>query len=144
MKFLLRLLCYLVDFIIVMFAAQVVLIGFFDLPMNQGLTPITFFIVIFCVYNVLFTYYMNGQTPGKALGRLFVVDEQAPVTDGERRLKPELSALFLRESCKAFYSFPVVGWVAGVVAVFMLAIGQVPLHDRVGRTIVVFVGKSKK
>jgi len=125
-----------------MFAAQITVFGFFGVPMYAGLTPITFFIVVFCVYNVLFTYYMNGQTPGKALGRLVVVDEQAPVNEREPRQKPELTALFLRESCKAMYSFPVVGWIAGTVAVLMLVMGHVPLHDRVGKTVVIFVGKT--
>jgi len=144
-----------------MFAAQITVFGFFGVPMYAGLTPITFFIVIYCVYNVLFTYYMNGQTPGKALGRLVVVDEYSyggqhasvqisnaelhpPAIDGELRQKPELTALFLRESCKAMYSFPVVGWVAGLMAIIMLMAGRVPLHDRVGKTVVVFVGKVKK
>ena len=144
MKIFLRILCYLVDFIIIMFAVQIVLIGFLDMPMDVGLTPITFFMMTYCIYNVLFTYYMHGQTPGKAVGRLCVVDDRQPVEESKKQSTPELHALFLRETCKALYFFPIVGQLAGLVMLFMIIIGRAPLHDRVGKTAVVFIGKSKQ
>jgi len=136
-----------------MFAVQIVLIGFFDMPMDSGLTPITFFMMIYCIYNVLFTYYMNGQTPGKAVGRLCVIDDSQPIEteeteeteieEGKRQPKLELHALFLRETCKAFYFFPVVGWLFGLIMLFLVIIGRAPLHDRVGKTTILFIGKPK-
>jgi len=149
MKKILRLLCALVDWIVVMFASQIVLIGLFGVPLDESFTAQTFFMLVYCVYNGLFLRYMNGQTPGKAIGRLVVAE--LPLEEGEnfsknfnRRQKPGLHVLFMRESCKALYFFPLIGWVAGLVAVVMILFGKEPLHDRLSQTVVVFVGGVNK
>ena len=53
-KAVLRLLCGLVDGIIVMFASQVILIGLFDIHTGAGFAAQAYFMMIFCVYNALF------------------------------------------------------------------------------------------
>ena len=140
-KAVLRLLCGLVDGIIVMFASQVILIGLFDIHTGAGLAAQAYFMMIFCVYNALFVRAMQGQTPGKAIGRLVVLDAEFPLDEGKR---PSLYALFLRESCKAFYLFPVIGWLFGIVSLGLLLGQKEPIHDRVGKTAVVFVPRGKR
>jgi len=138
-KAMLRLLCALVDWIIVMFACQIVLIGLFNVPMNIGFTAQTFFMIVYCIYNGLFTRYMHGQTPGKAVGRLAVIDSEFPP---EEKQKPAMNDLILRESCKALFFFPIVGWLVGLVTIIILLLGYEPLHDRVGKTTVIFIKRS--
>ena len=152
MRKILRLLCALVDGVIVMFACQIVLFGLFGVPLDGSFTAQTFFMLVYCVYNGLFLRYMHGQTPGKAIGRLVVVElpleeNLANLQKGQRGRnwqKISLHVLFLRESCKAMYFFPLVGWIAGLVAIGMILFGREPLHDRLSQTVVVFVGGISK
>ena len=137
MRVLLRFLCFAVDFVVVMFALQIVLFGFMDLSPDAGLAPLVFFIAAFAVYNILFVYYMGGQTPGKAVGRLFVKDIER---DGLE--KPDMSQLFLRESLKAIYFVPVIGQLIGLASAVLVMFGKSSLHDYVGRTAVLFLRKD--
>ena len=140
-KAMLRLLCGLVDWIIVMFASQVVLIGLFDIPMGAGFTAEAFFMLAYCVYNILLVRYMHGQTAGKAIGRLVVIDAEFPLEEWKR---PGFHMLLLRESCKTMYFFPIVGWLAGLVSVVLLLAKRAPLHDQIGKTAVVFFNSEKR
>ena len=139
MKALLRLLCGLVDFIIITVVCQIVFIGLFGMPMDS-IAPLVLTMMVFCIYNGLFVRYMHGQTPGKAVGRLVVIDAEFPPSEMQ---KPEFHALLLREACKALYLVPVVGWAIGLAAIVMIIFKREPLHDKVGKTTVIFVGRKK-
>ena len=138
-KIIVRLLCGLVDWIIVTVVCQIVLFGILNVEM--GLTPLIYFMIVYCVYNGLFVKYMHGQTPGKALGRLVVINTENPPNE---RQQIALFNLFLRESCKALYFFPIAGWLAGLVSVVLILVQRTPFHDSIGRTMVVFVGKNDR
>jgi len=135
---LLRLLCAIVDWLIPTVASQIVLIGLFNMPLDIGFTAVMAFMMTYVVYHVLFTRYMNGQTPGKAIGRLIVVTKSPP----EEREPSEFHELVLRESCKAMYFFPIVGWAAGLLAIGALILNKEPLHDKMASTQVRFIRKG--
>ena len=140
MKKVLRLLCGLIDFVIVTVLCQAVLIGVFNIPLNAGFAPLLLLIAAYCMYNGLLTRYMGGQTPGKVIGKIAVIDAEAPPE--EKRPRPDPHDLLLREGCKALYLVPVIGWIFGSISIIMILIGVKTLHDRVGKTTVIFVGRK--
>lgn len=130
----LRVLCTLLDAIILMVPLQFVMIGVFHVSAAQADLLYKF---LFAVYGALFNEYLGG-TPGKYLGRLCCVDADA----GPEERKAPILYIGLRELVKSMYFIPVIGWLAAAVSVVMMAAradGRT-LHDLVGNTKVVCRG----
>ncbi len=124
----LRVLCGLLDAIIVMIPIQFIMIGIFQVSTAQADVLFKF---LFAVYGALFTEYL-GSTPGKYLGRLWCKD----VNGG----KAPILYTGLRELVKSMYVIPVIGWGAAAVSLLMMAVRKDgrTLHDMVGNTRVVY------
>lgn len=127
-KGILRILCGIVDFLIIMVPIQFIMMGIFQVSMRQA---DLFFQLLYAVYGALLTEYM-GMTIGKYFGRLRVLD-----TSGA---KPALLYVGLRELTKAIYFIPYIGWTVGFISILMMLIRQdgKALHDFVGNTTVVY------
>ncbi|MDE7312427.1 MAG: RDD family protein [Eubacterium sp.] len=123
----LRILCALLDAVVLMIPMQFVMLGVFRVPAAQAELLYKF---LFAVYGALFMEYL-GATPGKYLGRLCCVD-----ADGGK--VPILYA-GLRELVKSMYLIPVIGWLAATVSIVMMAVRKDgrTLHDLAGNTKVV-------
>ncbi len=123
----LRILCGLLDAMIVMIPLQFIMLGIFQVSAAQAELLYKF---LFAVYGALFTEYL-GSTPGKYLGRLRCRD----VNGG----KAPMLYTGLRELVKAMYFIPVVGWGAAAVSLVMMVVRRDgrTLHDMVGNTSVV-------
>ena len=123
----LRILCALLDAVILMIPMQFVMIGIFRVSVPQAELLYKF---LFAVYGALFTEHL-GATPGKYLGKLCCVD-----ADGT---KAPILYVGLRELVKAMYLIPVIGWLAAAVSVVMMAVRKDgrTLHDLAGNTKVV-------
>ena len=113
----LRVLCTLLDAILIMIPLQFLMIGVFQVPAAQADLLYKF---LFAVYGALFTVYLGG-TPGKYLGKLCCVYTG------------------LRELVKAMYFIPVIGWLAAAVSIVMMTVRKDgrTLHDLAGNTKVV-------
>lgn len=124
----LRVLCGVVDFIIIMLPVQFIMLGVFQVSPNQA---DFFFKILFAVYGALFTEYW-GKTPGKYFGKLRVVDSSGS--------KSSLLYLGLRELAKSLYLVPIFGQVALVVSLGMMIFRKDgrALHDIIGNTKVVY------
>lgn len=133
MRSLIRLLCGVVDAIIVMAPVQLVLIGAFKV---RGTQANFLFELLFAVYGTLFLHYMNGQTLGKWIGKLAVVDK-----DGG---DAPLLFLGLRELTKGLYFVPYFGWLLGLVSLIMMFLKGRAIHDYIGNTLVLTVRQKEK
>ncbi len=124
----LRILCGLLDALIVMIPLQFIMIGIFQVSTAQAELLYKF---LFAVYGALFTEYL-GSTPGKYLGRLRCKD----VNGG----KAPMMYTGLRELVKAMYFIPVIGWGAAAVSLVMMTVRRDgrTLHDMVGNTRVAY------
>lgn len=122
-----RLLCGLIDYLILMFPVQLVMLFGMQIPV----TSVDFlFRLLFAVYGVLMVEYNHGATLGKMLGRMVVVDKAggpAPIL-----------YVGLRELVKSMYLIPVIGWAFGLVSAVMMFWRGTTLHDMVGNTRVLF------
>lgn len=130
---LLRLLCAVLDAMLVMIPLQFVMMGVFRVSVSSADLLYKF---LFAVYGALFTEYLGG-TPGKYLGKLCCVD-----ADGG---KAPLLYIGLRELVKAMYFVPVAGWLAAGVSIVMMAVrsdGRT-LHDLAGNTRIVCRGAKE-
>lgn len=129
----LRILCALLDAIILMIPIQFVMFGIFRVSAPQADLLYKF---LFAVYGALFTEHLGG-TPGKYLGKLCCED-----ADGG---KAPLLYVGLRELVKSMYFIPVIGWLAAVASVVMMIVRRDgrTLHDLVGNTRVVCRSESK-
>lgn len=125
---LLRILCGIVDFMVIMLPVQFIMLGIFAVSPSQADFLFKF---LYAVYGALFIEYW-GKTLGKYFGKLQVID-----ISGE---KPVLLYLGLRELAKSLYLIPFVGWVAAVISLAMMAVRKDgrSLHDFIGNTKVVY------
>ena len=123
----LRLLCALVDYLLLMLPVQLVLLYWIG---ADALSADFLFRLLFAVYGVLMVEYNNGATLGKKIGRLKVADRAGG--------KPPILYVGLRELIRAMYLIPVAGWIAGLVSVVMLFAAGTTLHDMAGNTRVIF------
>lgn len=122
-----RLLCALVDYLLLLLPVQLVMLGIMQIEASQ----VDFlFRLLFAVYGALMTEYNHGATVGKSLGRLMVVDRAGG--------KAAMLYVGLRELVRSMYLIPVVGWIAGAVSTVMLLVSGRTLHDMVGGTQVIF------
>lgn len=128
-----RLLCGVIDTIIIMFPVQFIMMGIFQVSSRQA---DLLFKLLFAVYGVLFIEYMGGRTPGKIFGRI-------KVTDNAGTAPPMLYA-GLRELAKSIYFVPYIGWVLGAVSAAMIIFGNGrAIHDYIGNTSVVYAWEKK-
>jgi uncharacterized RDD family membrane protein YckC len=132
MRSFIRLLCGLVDVIIVMAPVQFVIMGAFKTPESQASF---LFELLFAVYGTLFLHYMNGQTPGKLIGKLTVVDK-----DGGN---VPILYLGLRELSKSLYFVPYFGWLLGIISLIMMFSKGRAIHDYIGNTMVLSTWQKK-
>lgn len=124
---LLRLLCGLIDYILLLLPVQFVMLA----VMQQEPSQVDFlFRLLFAVYGVLMIEYCDGATIGKRLGRLMVVDRSGA--------KATMLYVGLRELVRAMYLIPYIGWLAGIVSIVMLLVKGQTLHDMVGNTRVIY------
>lgn len=125
---LLRVLCGIVDFMIVMLPIQFVMMGVFQVSSSQA---DLLFKLLYAVYGALAAQYL-GMTLGKYFGRLKVVD-----ISGE---KPAMLYMGLRELGKTMYFIPYAGWGIGMVSLVMMLVRKDgrTLHDLIGNTRVVY------
>lgn len=122
----LRLLCGLIDYLLLLVPVQMLMLG----VMRQPASRVDFlFRLLFAVYGVLMTEYCNGATLGKRFGRLIVVDRSGG--------KAAMLYLGLRELVKSMYLIPGVGWIAGAISVVMMLVSGSSLHDKAGGTQVI-------
>ncbi len=124
----LRMLCGILDGLIIMIPIQMIMMGIFGASVRQAEL---FFQFLFAVYGTLFTEYW-GQSLGKYFGRLKCVDANGG--------KAPILYVGIRELVKSLYIVPVFGWAAcGVSIVMMFARkdGRT-LHDLAGNTRVVY------
>lgn len=122
-----RLLCALIDYLILMLPVQLVLLFWIQ---TNALSADFLFRLLFAVYGVLMIEYNNGATLGKMIGRLKVVDRAGG--------KPTVLYTGLRELIRAMYLIPLVGWAAGLVSTVMLFATGTTLHDMAGNSRVIF------
>lgn len=127
-KIVLRILCGVLDGMIVMIPIQMVMLGIFGVSSRQA---DLLFQLLFAVYGTLLTEYW-GQTAGKYFGRLCIQDAgggKAPVL-----------YVGIRELAKALYIIPVFGWTACAVSIVMMIVRKDgrTLHDFAGNTRVVY------
>lgn len=123
-----RILCSVVDFLIIMVPIQFIMMGVFQVSVRQA---DLLFQLLFAVYGTLLTEYM-GMTIGKYFGRLKVTDISG--------IKPAMLYVGLRELTKAIYFIPYIGWAIGFISIMMMLIREDgrTLHDFVGNTTVVY------
>lgn len=131
---LLRVLCGVVDFVIILVPIQFIMMGLFNVSMGQA---DLLFKLLFAVYGTLLTEYW-GKTLGKYFGRLRVVD-----VSGQ---KPVMLYLGLRELSKSLYLVPYAGPVLLLISLFMMLTRKDgrALHDLVGNTQVVYAWQTEK
>lgn len=122
-----RLLCALVDYLLLMLPVQLVLLAWIG---ANTLSADFLFRLLFAVYGVLLVEYNQGATLGKMVGRLKVVDKAGG--------KPPILYVGLRELIRSMYLIPVAGWAAGLVSVVLLFVRGTTLHDMAGSTRVIF------
>lgn len=127
-----RLLCALIDYLILMLPVQLVLLFWIE---ANARSADFLFRLLFAVYGVLMIEYNHGATLGKMLGRLKVVDRAGG--------KPAVLYTGLRELIRAMYLIPVVGWAAGLVSTVMLFVKGTTLHDMAGSSRVIFRWEDK-
>lgn len=121
---LLRILCGIVDFLIIMAPIQFIMMGVFQVSVRQA---DLFFKLLFAVYGALATEYF-GMSLGKYFGRLKVIDVSG--------VKPPMMYSGLRELAKSLYFIPYIGWAAAAVSLLMMMVrtdGRA-LHDLIGNT----------
>ena len=128
----LRLLCALVDYLLLMLPVQLVLLYWIR---ADALSADFLFRLLFAVYGVLMVEYNNGATLGKMVGRLKVVDKAGG--------KPTILYVGLRELIRAMYLIPIAGWAAALVSTVMLFARGATLHDMAGNTRVIFRWEDK-
>lgn len=133
-KILLRILCTLLDVILVMIPIQFLMMGIFKVSEGQAELLYKF---LFAVYGALMTEYC-GRSVGKYFGKLTVVD-----TSGN---KASILFLGLRELVKAMYFIPVIGWLFCLVSIIMMIIRKDGrgLHDIVGNTQAAYLYQLKE
>lgn len=130
---LLRVLCSVIDLLVLMLPMQLLVIGVL------GMNPVQanyLFILLWAVYGTLCCEFTGGMTLGKYCGKLCVLDR-----DGT---KPSLMYLGLRELTKAMYLQPMVGWILMMISWMCYAVRGTTLHDMIGRTRVVYHGQAKR
>lgn len=123
----LRVLCGLLDFLLIMIPIQFIMMGVFTVSVRQA---DLLFKLLFAVYGVLFTEYM-GMTAGKYFGKLRVVDFRGG--------RASILYVGMRELTKSLYLIPWLGWGLAFISLVMMAVrkdGRM-LHDLVGSTRVV-------
>lgn len=94
----LRILCGLVDFLLIMIPIQFIMMGVFSVSLSQA---DLLFKLLFAVYGALLTEYM-GMTAGKYFGKLRVADNRGG--------KAPILYVGLRELTKSLYLIPWLGW----------------------------------
>lgn len=126
---LIRLLCAVIDAIIVSIPVLFVMIAVFRISDSQAELLLK---LLLAVYGVLFMEYMNGATPAKRIGRIKVISISGT--------KPTLIEYGMRELVKSLYFVPWIGWLLCLVSIIMLFVGSGrTIHDRVGGTKVIYV-----
>jgi uncharacterized RDD family membrane protein YckC len=112
-----------------MVVMQFIMLGIFQVPKRQA--DILFYF-LYAVSATLAVEY-SGTTLGKYLGKLKVLD-----ADGT---KPPLLYVGLRELTKSMYFIPYIGWLFGLISLFLIIFGKSKrgLHDYVGHTKIAFV-----
>lgn len=130
---LLRFLCGIVDFIIIMAPIQFLMMGVFQVSVRQA---DLFFKLLYAVYGALMTEYF-GMSLGKYFGRLKVLDVSGAKT-------PILYS-GLRELSKSMYFIPYIGWTAGLISLGMMAVRKDgrALHDFIGNTRVFYACQTR-
>ncbi|MDR2045154.1 MAG: RDD family protein [Clostridium sp.] len=123
-RILLRVLCGLVDYLIVLAPIQFMMIGIFQVSGKQA---DFFFQILFAVYGTLLLEYA-GTTLGKYFGKLVVEDCHGG--------KPTIFYLGLRELSKSLYLIPYIGWGIGAVSLCMMLARKDGrgIHDFIGNT----------
>lgn len=132
-KCLMRLLCGLIDYLLVLLPVQLLMLGVMQL--NAGQADLLFRL-LFAVYGVLMVEYSEGATVGKKFGRLMVVDRAGA--------KAPMLYVGLRELIRSMYLIPVAGWIAGAVSVVMMLATGRTLHDMVSNTMVIYRWQYQK
>lgn len=130
----LRLLCAVLDAVIVMLPIQFVMMGIFKVSVGQAELLYKF---LFAVYGTLMTEYFVG-TAGKYLGRLAVRDASGG--------KAPILFVGLRELVKAMYLIPVIGWGLCIISVVMMFVRKDGrgIHDIAGNTKVMYQWQVKE
>lgn len=134
-NFILRILCGVIDFIILLAPIQFIMIGLFNVSTSQA----EFFMkLLMAVYGALFIEYANGKTIGKIFGKIVVTDMSG--------VKPSLMYAGIRELTKSLYLIPVVGWLLAVVSIFMMLFRKDgrALHDFTGNTKIIYTWQEEE
>lgn len=126
-KCLLRLLCGVIDYLMVLLPVQLLMLGVMQVSTSQA---DLLFRLLFAVYGVVMIEYSEKATIGKKFGKLMVVDRAGT--------KAPVLYVGLRELVRSMYLIPVAGWIAGVVSVAMMLVTGRTLHDMVGNTMVIY------
>lgn len=130
---LLRILCGLIDLLVLLLPVQLVVLGVF------GIEPIQanyLFLLLWAVYGTLCGEIAGGMTLGKYFGKMCVLDQ-----DGT---KPSLMYLGLRELTKAMYLQPLAGLVLMILSLGLYVFRGTTLHDMIGHTQVVYLRQAKR
>lgn len=127
LKCIMRLLCGLIDYLLVLLPVQLLMLGVMQRSANE---VDILFRLLFAVYGALMVEYYGGATIGKKFGRLMVVDRSGT--------KAPMLYVGLRELVRSMYLIPAAGWIAGAVSVAMMLITGRTLHDIVGNTMVIY------
>lgn len=130
---LLRILCSLIDLLVLLVPMQLVVLGVFGV---QPMQASYLFLLLYAVYGTLCCEIAGGMTLGKYCGKMCVLDR-----DGT---KPSLMYLGLRELTKAMYLQPLAGPVLMLVSLGLYLARGVTLHDLISRTRVVYLGQAKR
>lgn len=120
----LRLLSYLIDFILVYLSS------FYLLSMLDGYNTVasTLSMLLFFVYNSVLLNTNNRQTIGKYFAQLVVVNKI------EKQMSLDLS-IYIRELSKLLYLLPsFIGVIMVLITVIMYLLGKTTIHDFFAQT----------
>jgi len=124
-----RILCFIVDFIITAFPVIFIMLMYFKVSDNQAQL---LFQLLFAVYGTLLMEYMKGATIGKYFGKIKVVTVEGTT--------PTLVEYGMRELVKTLYFVPFIGWALAFISIVMLFIKDArTIHDYISKTKVIYI-----
>ena len=133
-KSILRILAVAVDFIILVFPVQLIMLGVIGASVFISNFLFTLLFAVYGVAMVSITTY--GQTAGKMFSKTAVRDSTGT--------KAVLMYTGLRELTKILYFIPFIGWAVGVASIVVMFITGRAIHDYLSDTSVFFIWEIPK
>ena len=127
-----RILAFIIDYLLIYNTAFLILHFLIGIEAWNALR-LSHIISVF--YNVLFVLYYNGQTIGKKISKLHVVQEGLP--------QPKFMNIIVREVAKILYIIPYFGIAVLVANIVLLVMRKKLLHDYLSETQLIYQIETK-